>query len=180
MYLHGRGVQRDPCLALEWYRQAAQHADRELLHNISQMVEAENDTFNAWSFAFSCYPNAAKAGNAESQAMVGMRYFQGNGVNEDHTIAVEYLESATSKGHPNTLAFLGRLCEHGDLGSPNLPHAAMLYYLAAVQGHPKAKDWGVDLLNRMPAEQQHDAAERINAAKARFATPSRAASESTL
>ena len=170
IYLQGCGVEKDPPRAFEWFQKAARNAERDLLYNIAQMVESHQNFLHedAWPFAVRCYCMAADAGLAEAQMVIGVRLFTGEGVNENRERGVRYLDSAAQQGEPFALGYLGRLNENGALGEPNHPHAAILYYLAALQGHPEAKQWGCDLLNRMPAEMQQEAARRINLVKDRF------------
>jgi len=167
MYLHGAGVACDPERALEWYTKAAHTGDPDLLYNIGQTVESAHAQLQAWPFAIKCYMAAANGGLAEAQAMLAVRFIRGKGVPEDKEIGMRYLDAAVKQGHPSALGFLGRLQEHGDLGPRNQPLAAYLYYLAAFYGHPEAKTWGTDLMNRMSAIEQHEAAQLISDFKER-------------
>jgi len=162
MYLQGAGVARDLAQALEWYKKAAETVDPDLLYNIGQVVESQHEQLQDWPFAMTCYLAAANGGLAEAQAMLAVRFIRGLGVPEDKEIGMRYLDAAIKQRHPSALGFFGRLQEHGDLGPPQLPFAAYLYYLAAFYGHPEAKTWGVDLMNRMSAVEQHQAAQLIN------------------
>ena len=51
-----------------------------------------------FSEAFPCFEKAARSGNTEAQSMIGVLYFQGNGVGKDDREAAKWFEKAARAG----------------------------------------------------------------------------------
>ncbi|RME82904.1 MAG: sel1 repeat family protein, partial [Zetaproteobacteria bacterium] len=82
---------------------------------------------------------AARAGLPEAQAMLGLMYLRGQGVDQDETEARRWLRIAAKLGHdPEASTRLARLIETGRGGPADPAEAAQWYALAAREGHSEA------------------------------------------
>ncbi|MFA6037777.1 MAG: protein kinase [Legionellales bacterium] len=102
----------------------------ELLFLQAKILEKSNDH----QAAFKLYMEAAKLGDAKSEANVGAYLLQGiGGVGMDKISAYHYLLSAANKGEPKAQYNLARMLEKGDGVSQDLTQAKYRYTQAAQQ-----------------------------------------------
>ncbi|MCQ8104321.1 sel1 repeat family protein [Methylomonas sp. SURF-2] len=66
--------------------------------------------------AFACFASAAKQGLAEAQWLVAECYFKGQGVEQNETLAYDWLENAADNGYPDD-RYYSLACEYLD-GNP--------------------------------------------------------------
>ena len=81
---------------------------------------------------------AAEGGDIEAQAMLGYRYFMGNGVESDYARARQWYGLAAEHGEPFSQKAMGHMWENGQGGHQNFEEAAHWYARAAEQGHEPA------------------------------------------
>jgi len=82
----------------------------------------------------------AQAGNAKSQALLGVMYEKGQGVTQDDTKAARLYQSAADQGDAVALAHLGEMYETGRGVGEDKMAAFVLYLMAADQGQVSAID----------------------------------------
>ncbi|HSC82538.1 MAG TPA: tetratricopeptide repeat protein [Pseudomonas sp.] len=83
--------------------------------------------------------DAAGAGDADAQALLGQILLDGNGISRDQRLAVTWFEIAAGQGHVMALNMLGRCHEHG-WGCPlDLAAAGHCYRQAVAHG----LDWAM-------------------------------------
>lgn len=70
-------------------------------------------------------------GNVEAQYELGLNYLEGNGVPENHKLAIEWLTKSSDKGFEDAQYLLGRCYENGTGVPRNLTQALLLYEKAA-------------------------------------------------
>jgi len=84
------------------------------------------------------YRLAAEQGHVAAQSNLALCFYQGYGVELDHTQAVWWLELSSSQGHAEAINNLGLCYMKGTGVTKNDAKAAQLYLTAAAQGHATA------------------------------------------
>ena len=83
----------------------------------------------------------AKRGDASSQRSVAIGLTDGSdGFEKDEGGALEWFRRAARQGDAQALYNLGWLYEYGEGGPADSVEAERLYRLAAMQGHPEARE----------------------------------------
>jgi TPR repeat protein len=82
---------------------------------------------------------AADRGDALAQLKLGGCYYEGDGVEQDHTEAVRFFLLAADKGRAVALFNLATCFEKGEGVKQNMTEAVRLYRLAADKGHADAQ-----------------------------------------
>ncbi|MEI7513853.1 MAG: tetratricopeptide repeat protein [Betaproteobacteria bacterium] len=80
----------------------------------------------------------AQSGNREAQSLVGLMYFQGQGVAQNYPQAIEWLLKAAAQGEPKAQFKLGSMYANGQGFTRDYQRAAMWFVIAADSGHPNA------------------------------------------
>jgi TPR repeat protein len=131
MYEYGKGVDRDPVKAVEWYRKAAElglvTAQLELgdLYRIGEGVQ--QDYFEAAKW----FRRAAEQGHPIGENTIGYMYCRGEGVSRDYRHGAEWLQKAADQNNALAQSNLGVLYQNG-LGVPlSYPEAYKWFTLAA-------------------------------------------------
>ena len=81
----------------------------------------------------------AEQGNAEAQFNLGVAYFKGKGVPQDHAEAVRWCRLAAEQGHAEAQCDLGLCYATGYGVLQDYKEAMKWYHLAAEQGDVKAQ-----------------------------------------
>lgn len=84
--------------------------------------------------AFELWKPLAENGNMNAAYYLGLHYYLGLGVKNNHALARQWYEKAAEKGHPSAQLSLGTMYQDGDTVSQNFTTAYMWYYASAVQG----------------------------------------------
>ena len=87
-------------------------------------------------------------GSAESQMMLGIMYFKGQGVKQNKKVAVELLLKAAERGNVIAQLNLGVMYEEGEGVNPDAKEAARWYRRAAAQGDVDAQQGLRSLLEK--------------------------------
>jgi TPR repeat protein len=130
----GQGVERDLSAALEWARKSAKGGNV-----LGQVMVAQRllafPTRNAAesSEAYQAARQAADQGNASGQALLGMCYQRGIGVERNVQEAAKWYRPAAEQRIPAAAANLGRLLKDGELGSPD-PVQGVKWLLVGAEG----------------------------------------------
>jgi len=80
----------------------------------------------------------ARAGNAEAELAVGLKYLSGDGIPKDETEALKWISQAAQKGNPAAEGWMGTLYAHGRGVRQDPAEAFVWFEKAAQQGDRKA------------------------------------------
>lgn len=137
-YQNGIGLNADPAQAHTYYEQAASRGSKEARQALDstedsyaqakQRYDAKDDAEGARQML-----QAAQAGNAQAQFMLGNAYEFGSGVAVDLRQAASWYEKAAAQGHAKAQKNLGALFEAGDGVAENWALAAAWYRKSAEQ-----------------------------------------------
>lgn len=130
LYATGNGVKRDDAKAFALYRQIAnQRADiassSPIAKYVGEAFVSLGEYYREGVRAAGLAANPAQAadlfrhaasyfGNAEAQYALGRLYLEGEGVEKNVGLAINWLATSAKKGHPAAQATLGRLLWRGD------------------------------------------------------------------
>lgn len=111
--LDGHGIQRDPSLALQWFRLAAEKGEVEALNMVGRCLQ------NGWGCsidlvaAAACYQQAAARGYDWGQYNYANMLARGWGVAVDLPAALNGYVLAAQQGHAKAMNLVGRFHEEG-------------------------------------------------------------------
>ena len=91
-----------------------------------------------YAAAVAKWRGVAQSGNREAQSLVGIMYFQGQGVPQDYPQAIKWLHMAAAQGEPKAMFKLGSMYAYGQGFTRDHQRAVMWFYMAAEGGNPKA------------------------------------------
>ena len=139
-YANGNGVEKDPKIAVEWYRAAAHQGEPEAKHRMFVCcrdgigIEANEEEITKWS------NQAAWEGFAEAQYFRGACNALGAGrIKQDYIEAVNWYRQAAEKGNPDAQVHLGICYANGKGVAKDDVEAAKWYRKAAEQGNSDAQ-----------------------------------------
>jgi TPR repeat protein/tRNA A-37 threonylcarbamoyl transferase component Bud32 len=138
LYRNGTGVQRDPALALHWYRRAAAQGNAAAQYELGVMYESGVGVTRDPAQALQWIRQAAAQGLDRAQNHLGRAYERGLGVPVDVSAALQWYGKAAAQGHPPSQAQLGRLYLRGRGVRRNITRAAELLHRAAARRNPDA------------------------------------------
>jgi TPR repeat protein len=97
----GKGVPRDPNMALEWWRKAAEQGlpQAEYKYNMGVSYFSGEGTPKDEKEAVSWWLKAAKHGSPDSDCALGTAYSQGLGVPKDYREAIKWFRRGAEAGH---------------------------------------------------------------------------------
>jgi hypothetical protein len=93
----------------------------------------------------------------EALYAIGMLYWQGEGVEQDHGVSAVWLKQAADINHPGAQTKLGYLYTMGEGVAQNYGEAARYFQLAAAQGDPDARH-NLDMMSQQGLLAQQDVA----------------------
>jgi len=125
--LEGQGIQRDPVLALTWFRLGAAQGHAMAHNMLGRCLEHGWGTAQAWPLAARHYRHAAESGLDWAIYNYANLLGTGRGVALDHTQAFALYQRAAELGHAKSMNLVGRYLEDGLLG-PADPQAALAWY----------------------------------------------------
>lgn len=94
----GRGVVRDPIIAVGLYRRAGEAGVVEAWHNLGTMLRDGQGLQVDWEESARCFRRAADKGHREAQLSLGALYANGHGVPKDPIEALAWLWLAATAG----------------------------------------------------------------------------------
>ena len=111
-----------------------------LIISFQSNANADSKDFH-WHKDFYWYENAAKNGDVNAQATLGLAYFEGEEIAQDYKKAFYWLEKAAKQGEVYAQGLLGHMYIEG-LGAQKNPKKAF-YWLekAAKQGEPSIQGY---------------------------------------
>lgn len=132
--LDGRGISKDPALALNWFRIAARSGNAMALNMLGRCLE------HGWGCAADAvaaaqhYRTAAHAGLDWAMYNLANLLATGRGVAQDQARAFTLYQRAADLGHAKSMNLVGRFFEEGRLVPRNLPLAHDWYRRSAEAG----------------------------------------------
>ncbi len=94
---------------------------------------------NRFQEAFECFSEAAEQGYAMAQYNLGGCYYNGDGVDQDHTEAVKWFRKAAEQDIAEAQYILGGCYYNGEGVNQDLNEAVKWWHKAAEQGYAKAQ-----------------------------------------
>ncbi len=95
----------------------------------------------------------ADQGDAGAQALLGIMYYDGQGVAQDYAEAVRWFRKAADQGYADTQVKLGFMYQKGIGVTQDYVQAHMWFNLAAVQGGKEVRELRDSLTKEMTPEQ---------------------------
>ncbi len=128
--------------AVEWYQKAVQQGHAEAHYKLAAIyqhgakgVEADaQESVRLYRFAASEMDVFAQMGSADAQHKLANMYQQGQGVNQNLTMALRWWKKAALQGHALAQLSLGRVYAQGDSERYDLHQAKFWLNMAAAQG----------------------------------------------
>ena len=131
--LNGDGIERDPKLALTWFRICAQRGSAMASNMLGRCHE------HGWGCAVDLPAAAGYYHQAAAQELdwgqynLANLYATGRGVPRDPALAFQLYRRAAEQGHAKSMNLVGRCYEEG-LGVAANPTTALLWYQRSAQG----------------------------------------------
>ncbi len=139
MYDRGVGVGRDPALAAQWMRTAAESGSRDAAYQLGAMYETGRGVAQDGAQAVAWYRKAALLGDREAQVKVGKAYEAGKGVQADVGEALTWYRKAAGQGDAWAQNYIGFLYGNGK-GVPRDDVEALKWFRqAATNGNAQAE-----------------------------------------
>ena len=156
MNLRGEGRERDRVRALMWFRMAGSRdeprAARQATELAADLKPAEirqaMQSAKRFDEAVVQFRAARAGGDAAAMSALGAMLMQGDGVDQDAVLAVEWLARATEKNHAEAQWRLGLAYARGDGVMKNTVEASRLLQLSVAQGNCDAQYHWAQLLER--------------------------------
>ena len=143
MYDNGEGVPKDPNEALHWLAKAAEKGKVVSARVAGSILVTQRRASEALYY----YKEAATEGDAESQAVIGLAWLNGDAsLPKDYRMARVYLEPAAAKGNALAQYSLSKMYIEGD-GLPRDPvKGNQLLQACATTGYAACEyEWGQTL-----------------------------------
>jgi serine/threonine protein kinase len=105
-YLEGKGVPRDPEVALDWFIRAAELRDREAQTQVGKMYQEGIGTPRDPGLALGWFQEAASRGGVEAMTQLGTMYERGDGVSRQVERALEWFTRAAREGSQDAIRAL--------------------------------------------------------------------------
>lgn len=120
-----------------------------------------------YASAYPVFMNMAGAGNSSAETMLGVMYFNGQGVEQNESFAAIWFYKAARKGNPNAHLAFGSLHIRGVGVLQNLGKAYKWLFLAAERGEGEVASEATRLLSEIGTLMSEEERERaISEAKA--------------
>lgn len=137
----GTGVKQSYGEAIGWYRKAAKQGDedaKEAIERVTALMKNQNNTNTTVEErtynSFDDLKEAAEQGNADAQLILGLCYYNGDGVWQNYEEAFLCFKKAANQGNAEAQYFLGLFYEKGIGVAKNEAKAVEWYQKAAEQG----------------------------------------------
>jgi len=169
-YDKGKGVPQDYWQAVFWYLKAAEQGDKDAKSELGNMLgracKPYSNSLQKW-MSFQTYygyspgeftqaltefertqakaATEAEQGDVDAQYSLGVRYHEGQGVNQDCAQAAYWWRRAAEQGYANAQYALGFLYRYGQGVTQDYDQATQWYRKAAEQGDEDADDALTDM-----------------------------------
>lgn len=132
MYHTGQGVAKNLESAQYWYTLASNQGHASAQNNLCVIELTKKNYIKAISLC----EHAAQSGNAHSAFLLGMIYYNGQGLPKNEKVSAEWLSQSAQSHYPPALYKLAFFYQHG-LGVNRDIHKAQLYFDQASHYHYK-------------------------------------------
>ena len=133
-YQYGVGAEKNHRQALHWYRLAARQGSQPA----QDMLQALSGQARERQLEQQLLEHAEQ-GDAQAQYEVGRRFWNGDGVDQDHKQAADWFDRAARQGLASAQCALGLCYERGDGVEQDMWQAAAWYQWAAQQDDVEAQ-----------------------------------------
>lgn len=133
-YQYGVGAEKNHRQALHWYRLAARQGSQPA----QEMLQALSGQARERQLEQQLLEHAEQ-GDAQAQYEVGRRFWNGDGVDQDHKQAADWFDRAARQGLAAAQCALGLCYERGDGVEQDMWQAAAWYQWAAQQDDVEAQ-----------------------------------------
>ena len=133
-YQYGVGAEKNHSQALHWYRLAARQGSQPA----QDMLQALSGQARERQLEQQLLEHAEQ-GDAQAQYEVGRRFWNGDGVDQDHKQAADWFDRAARQGLAAAQCALGLCYERGDGVEQDMWQAAAWYQWAAQQDDVEAQ-----------------------------------------
>ena len=133
-YQYGVGAEKNHRQALHWYRLAARQGSQPA----QDMLQALSGQAREQQLEQQLLEHAEQ-GDAQAQYEVGRRFWNGDGVDQDHKQAADWFDRAARQGLAAAQCALGLCYERGDGAEQDMWQAAAWYQWAAQQDDAEAQ-----------------------------------------
>ena len=131
MYSSGKGIKKDPLLAVYWYQKSAEQGNSEGQWRLGSKYFLGEGVAKNYETAVYWYRKSAEQGNVDGQFHLGLLYYYGTAITKDYNEALKWFEKAAKKGDTFSLYHLGLMYLNGfgvekniDIAIENLKKAA--------------------------------------------------------
>ena len=139
LYADGKGADKNPAKAFEWFKKAAQQNHPRAWNNIGVLYANGEGVGKNFAKALEWFTKASKRGDAEAQLNIGMLYARGDGVKKDAGKALQWFTKAAKRGGSVFLFRVGQLYLYGDGLKQDSNKAFEWFLKAAKQGNVNAQ-----------------------------------------
>lgn len=139
MYNHGLGIQKNPEIAFEMYKKAANAGLPVAQFNVGLFFEKGKVVSLNQTEAIKWFRKAAEQNYPPAQAKMGYLTVMGRGVKKDYSRALKWYQQAAEHGEIGAYSHIGLFYDKG-LGIKKDPNRAVQYYiLGAEKGDSEAQ-----------------------------------------
>jgi len=138
-YAQGLGIEKSPARALDWLERAASNGlpAAQFYYAVNLEAGTGGQTPNP-SQALAWYRRAAEGGNRDAQRILGTKYLQGDGVEQNSDEAMRWLATAAEAGDAGAMSNLGYAYATGTGVAPDDAKARDWYQRASDRGLPRS------------------------------------------
>ncbi len=146
IYSEGRGVVRNPEVAISWWRLAAENGHAQAQHNLAlAYISGETNVPGVskeprLDAAFVWLREAARQGLASSRFILGSMLLEGASSDEVRKEAIGFLTAAANQDHAEAQFELGKCFSHGEGVDVDHREALALFLKAGRAGYAPAQD----------------------------------------
>lgn len=133
-YRSGQGVEKDMCLAFEWFKKAAMSGHAHAQYNLAMRYFNGQGVERDFKHATLWFAKAADQGHVQALYALGFRYLNGDGVDKNRAVAMEIFEKVAQHGFAYAQYNLGK--QHYDFLQYEL--AVTWLQKAVLQDYPQA------------------------------------------
>ncbi|MEZ0224011.1 MAG: tetratricopeptide repeat protein [Alphaproteobacteria bacterium] len=112
-YMLGIGVPKDPAIAAQWFRKAADLGNPDGQNMLGTLYLEGNGVPQDYAEAAKWFRKAAEKGLPEAQNNLGILFGKGTGVPQDYIEAAKWFREAAEHGNPRAQMNLGALYANG-------------------------------------------------------------------
>ena len=147
MNLRGEARERNRVRALMWFRLAGSRDDPRAARQATELaadlkpaeIRQAMEEASRFDEAETCFRVAKRGNDVHAITSLGAMFMQGDGVDRDAVLAVEWLMQAAEKNHADAQWRLGLAYAHGDGVAKNNAEASRLLQLSASQANCDAQ-----------------------------------------